>query len=210
MLTSARVVSLAELLSLPEPSRRERLKLGVRLASSVLQFHTTNWLQERWSKKDIYLIQGDSSQSSSPGLEAPVVRQAFTPEPSFSEASMESHIINSNLSLFSLGIVLIELWFWKSVESFQDDGPQKYSFLDFDVVRLVTAKKLVKRLYGDAGDNYGNIVRRCIFGWDHKETQLENDEFKNEAYLKVLQPLEEHLELFCGEPLGNVLKKWGS
>ena len=209
MLTSARVVSLAELLSRPGPPRKERLKLGVRLASSVLQFHKTEWLQERWGKQDIYLIQGESR---TPSLETPVVCQAFTPKPSVPAAPIESRIIRCNLSLFSLGIVLIELWFWRSEESLHGNEPQAYhgSWATSDSARYVTAQGLIDQLYGDAGDNYGHIVRRCIIGLDHKETQLENDEFKNEAYLKVLQPLEKHLELFCDEPLGKIFKKRGS
>ena len=138
---SARILPLAELLSLPNhrPPKKERLKLGVRLASSVLQLHRTKWLQERWGNQDIYLIQGDYSQTKKgPSLEIPVVRQVFTPEHSVPEVSVESHIIGCNLSLFSLGIVLIELWFWRSVE------PKTYcSLKDLDIARLVTAKRLI-------------------------------------------------------------------
>ena len=204
MQTPAGVVSLAKLLSLPPPTRRERLKLAVKLASSVLQFHKTEWLQERWGKQDIYFIQEDPKS-----LEIPVVCQAFTPESSVPEASMKS-IISCNLSLFSLGIVLIELWFWRSVESFQvnkpgaNDPPE-----DLDTARFITATKLIQTLYGDAGSNYGDIVRRCINGLDHREIQLENDEFKNEVYLKVLQPLERDLEHFYSEPLEKIFK-WSS
>ena len=207
-LASARVISLDKLLSRPEPPRIERLKLGVRLASSVLQLHRTEWLQERWGKQDIYLIQGDSSQSSSPSLETPVVHQSFTPDPPILEASIESRIISCNLSLFSLGIVLIELWFWRSEESFQAHKPQPYCCPeDLDTARFVTARRLIDRLYEDAGEDYGSIIRRCIIGLDHRETQLENDGFKNEVYLKVLQPLESHLELFCGKSLGEIFRK---
>ena len=205
-LTSTRILSLAELLSLPEPPRSERLKLGVRLASSVLQLHKTEWLQERWGKQDIYFVQGGSSHSKSPSLETPVVRQAFTPEPSAPEPSMEPrNIISCNLSLFSLGIVLIELWFWRSVESFQADEPQAYHFLeDLDTTRYITADRLIEKLYRDAGDIYGDIVRRCIKGLDHRETHLENEGFKNEVYLKVLQPLENFLGFFFHEPLEEI------
>ena len=210
--TPARVVSLAELLSLPEPPKRERLKLGVKLASSVLQFHRTEWLQERWGKQDIYLVQGDICQSSSPSLKTPVVRQAFTPDPPVSEVSIESHVIRCNLSLFSLGIVLIELWFWKSVESFQPDGMQASCgapWVTSDTARFLTAQRLIDKLYEDAGDNYGDIVRRCILGLDHKETRLENDGFKNEVYLKVLQPLAQYLGQFCDEPYEEIFERWG-
>ena len=208
MLASARAVSLAELLSLPEPPRKERLKLGVRLASSVLQFHRTEWLQERWGKQDIYLIQGDSSQSRSLSLETPVVYQDFSSESSVSGASIESHIVHCNLSLFSLGIVLVELWFWRSVESFQADIPQGSGpVANSDTTRFNIACMLIDKVYGDAGVNYGDIFRRCIKGLDHKEIQLEDEGFKNEVYLKILQPLETHLEVFCNEPLGRIFEK---
>ena len=210
-LTPATVLSLAELLFLPEPPRKERLKLAVRLASSVLQLHRTEWLQERWGKQDIYLIQGGSSRSRFPSLETPVVHQAFTPETSVSEALIESHFTRRNLSLFSLGIVLIELWFWRSVESFQNDEPQARCYSEgSDAARYEIAQGLIEALYEDAGDSYGDSVRRCIIGIDHKEIRLENDGFKNEVYLKVLQPLERHLEFFCDESLEKIFQKQGS
>ena len=84
------------------------------------------------------------------------------------------------------------------MESFQANTSDTYDNLeDLDTARFSTARKLIKRLYGDAGDIYGDVVRRCITGLDHKENQLENDEFKTEVYLKVLQPLEKYLEMFC-------------
>ena len=162
-LTPGRVASLAELLSLPAPSMGERLKLGVRLASSVLQLHDTEWLQERWDKHDIYLIQADSSHSGSPSLETPVVRHTFTSEPPAPEVPSKSRILFSNLSLFSLGIILIELWFWRSVESFQVDELQVDELqVDPDIERYMTALQLITTMYGDAGMQYCNSVRRCI------------------------------------------------
>ena len=98
------------------------------------------------------------------------------------------------------------------MESFQGPAyePQCGPGATSDTARYVTAQGLIDRLYGDAGDEYGDIVRRCITGLDHKETKLENDAFKNEVYLKVLQPLEKHLELFFKEPLGKIFEKRGS
>ena len=97
------------------------------------------------------------------------------------------------------------------MESFQVNKPSAYDpWATSDIARYVVAQGLIDKLYGDAGDNYGDIVRRCIIGLDHKETQLENDEFKNEVYLKVLQPLEKHLELFCNESLEKIYKNQSS
>ena len=203
-LISARVASLAELLSLPAPPMEERLKLSVRLASSVLQLHETEWLQERWGKHDIFLIQGDSSQSGNPSLETPAVRHTFAPEPLTPEAPTESRIIHGNLSLFSLGIILIELWFWRSVESFQADIPQAR---DPDTGRFTTALGLIEKLNEDAGMNYGSSVQHCIQGVDHKETKVESNKFKSKAYGLVLEPLERSLEVFCGKPLEKIFEK---
>ena len=203
-LTSARVLSLAELLSLPAPPMKERLKLGVGLASSVLQLHETEWLHERWSKHDIYLIQGDSCQSGNPSLETPVVRHTFTPESLTPPPEIPPQKTGCDPSLFSLGIVLIELWFWRSEESFQAETPQEE---DSDTARFLTAQGLLDTLNESTGIQYSSSVQHCIRGIDHEEPRLENNEFKNEVYLKVLQPLEKHLELFCGESVEEIFKK---
>ena len=199
-LTSATVVPLADLLSLPPPPMRERLKLAVKLASSVLQFHTSGWLQERWDKKDIFLVQQDSSQ---PSLDTPVIHHNFTLEPS-PEAPTEPSIFFYNLSLFSLGVVLIELWFWEHVESFQANIPQ---LQDPDTAIFTTALRLVDTLNEAAGAKYSGSVRRCIRGLDHAEPRLENKEFKNKVYFKVLQPLEDHLKEFCNKSLEEIFEE---
>ena len=177
----------------------ERLELAVRLASSVLQFHTSGWLRERWGKKDIYLVQPDPSK---PSLGTPIVHHNFTSEPSPKKLT----IVCSDLSLFSLGIVLIELWFWKCVESFKDDECQEGNL---DTAKFMKASEQIAKLYEEAGVKYADSVRRCIHGLDHKESRLENNEFKSEVYLKVLRPLEKHLEDFCGKSLEDILQKQG-
>ena len=95
------------------------------------------------------------------------------------------------------------------MESFQADESYAYCgpWTTSDTVKYVKAQMLMDQLYDDAGDFYGDIVRRCIIGLDHKETQLENEAFKNEVYLKILQPLEKHLELFCNEPIAKIFEK---
>ena len=209
---SDRVVSLATLLSEEKPPKKERLKLGVRLASSVLQFHNTQWLQERWGNQDIFLIQGDSSQSC-PRLETPVVRQAFPRKPPV--ADVATAIVNGNLSLFSLGIVLMELWFWKNMDPARLTGPQvneppyprHLELLDRE--RYREAQNEIPRLIEKAGHLYGGCVQRCLDGLDNTETQLGSKEFDREADLVVLQPLEKNLQCFCDQQLEEIFKKPG-
>ena len=97
------------------------------------------------------------------------------------------------------------------MESYQPPKPLFYwSWETSDTAKYIKAQMLIDQLYDDAGGIYGDVVRRCIIGLDHKETQLENEAFKNEAYLKILQPLEKYLELFCNEPLDRIFEKRSS
>ena len=193
----AETVTLAHLLTLPEPPKKERLILGVKLASSVMQLHGTEWLREQWGKHDIFFVQEESDDRRAPVLATPLVHRAFISDGPIHQGSTESRVIWCNRSLFSLGIILAELWFWKSLESFQAQFGTEGGTAG--MVEYCTAVRLIDDLYLDAGGTYGDIVRRCIAGLDHRETQLEKDQFKNEVYLKVLLPLEEHLKVFCNE-----------
>ena len=176
-----------------------------------MQLHKTEWLRERWSKADIFIIQESfpSPQSAAPILEKPLVHRTFVSDNTTPELLVESRLIRCNQSLFSLGIILIELWFWKSMESWQaqDGSAQVGGGMTPSTVEYLTAVRVIEELYGDAGEDYCDVVRRCITGLDHRETRLEIDEFKNEVYLKVVQPLEEHLQVFWKESLVEIFEK---
>lgn len=90
------------------------------------------------------------------------------------------------------------------MESFQTDKSQPE---DPDMARYMAAVGLINQMRDDAGAKYSSSVQRCICGVDHPETQLENNEFKNEAYHKVLWPLQQDLENFCGKPIGKIFEK---
>ncbi|RPB29196.1 hypothetical protein L211DRAFT_817538 [Terfezia boudieri ATCC MYA-4762] len=205
----AQKVSLGEMLSTwPKPSQKERLKLSVILASSVLQLHETEWLKERWTKQDIFFIREPlgTGTRQNVNLNHPVVHQAFiTPAPPAPQHPAEFLLVRCNKSLVCLGIVLIELCYWKDLHSLQNgnagnrvaDASAEYSI----------AARMIDHLYNEAGFNYGESVRRCITGLDLRETQLECDEFKKEAYHKIVHPLEVDLVKFYGTSLAAIFQK---
>ena len=207
LLGSTTTVPLADMLALQAPQsippRKERLKFGVKLASSVMQLHQTEWLGERWSKHDILFIQEEPWQPVGviPSLEIPVVHRPFTSDTPMPDAPLESRIVRCN-SLFCLGITLIELWYWRSLESLGAiHSPQKSSeTLVLDITaEYCIAVKMIEKLYGDAGEDYGNIVKCCITELGHRDTHLEDAGFKNEVYVKLIRPLEEYIKTFCRE-----------
>jgi len=203
----AQTVSLGEMLSTwPKPPKKEILKLSLNLASSVLQLHETEWLRERWTKQDIFFIREPLGAGGRQNIDLshPVVHQAFTaPVPPTPQDLAESLLVRCNKSLVCLGIVLIELCYWKDLHSLHNgnSGNQGAS------AEHAIAARMIDQLYDEAGFNYGESVRRCITGLDLRETQLECDEFKKEAYHKIVQPLEMDLMKFCGTGLAEIFQK---
>jgi len=183
---TGRAITLAKMLHDLEPGTapvlEERLKLCVRLASSVLQLHDTEWLSKRWSKDEIWFIQEEPCRN--PNLKYPLVRRVFQPgdEPT-SVNPVEAMIGPCNISLFSLGITLIELWHWKSLEA----------------KNIGEAWKYWSELKGNAPAGFSDAVRRCFGDLDHSEPQLNLDDFKNTVYSKIVLPLEDTIKLFCGK-----------
>jgi len=178
------------------PTLEERLKLGVRLASSVLQLHDTEWLNERWSKQEIWFIQEEPCQN--PVLRYPLVRRAFQPGEEIEAppgTPIGALVGPWNTSLFALGITLIELWDWKSLEV-KDIGEAWRCFLG---------------LKGRAPASFIDVVRRCFSNLDHTETQLHLDDFKNTVYLKIVLPLEDTLKWFCGKDnIGQIFEEYSA
>ena len=206
---SNQTVSLAEMLSTwPKPSKKERLKLCVNLASSVLQLHETEWLREKWTKQDIFFIREPvgASVRQNIDLSHPVVHQSFTASaPPTPQDLAESLLVRCNKSLVCLGIVLIELCYWKDLHSLQNGNSG--STVGGASAEHSIAVGMIDQLYDEAGFNYGESVRRCITGLDLRETQLECDEFKREAYHKIVQPLEVDLMKFCDASLAEIFQK---
>lgn len=209
------VLSLESLLTQPGAlKKRERLVLGVQLASTVMQLYKTEWLGENWGKRDILfyekITQGRSGSAAtiSPVLKKPLVRRSFAPQglplpPP--QSSARSIFVPQNQSLFSLGVILTELWYGKCLEDLQIETDRNGFGGVSDMTDYITAKRLSNEISDDAGEKYGDAVRRCINGLDHRSPSLEKDDFKNEVHMKVVTPLVENLEAFCAMGLVDLL-----
>lgn len=217
-LASQDTVSLENLLSVPTPmtavsappiqahlSRRDRLYLAFILASTVLQLHTTPWLNERWGKSDILFLR-QLGGSRSPLTEQPYISKPFASSvitrPSCkNKALCSTGPMIRNKSIFDLGILLIELCFNKSLEQLREpedlNNGKPNAYTDFS-----TANRLIQSVYNEAGNRYGDAVRRCIrCDFDQREETFESNEFRQAVYHRVVAPLEDDLRDFCGGKL---------
>lgn len=179
------------------PSRKSRLILGLKLVSSVLQLNTTRWLTEVWEARDIYFPQADLKNSGHHILSRPFVRQNFNtapyPDPLQQLQNQAGSVIGRNKSLYSLGIVLLEIWHWQTFSTLHSSSVSGQTQQE-----IFFAYELSEKLFDDAGERYSIAVQRCIRGLDIRGTDLEEDSFRKKVYQDIMGPLEANLKAFSG------------
>ncbi|KAL8665548.1 MAG: hypothetical protein Q9168_007679 [Polycauliona sp. 1 TL-2023] len=181
-------------------SRKDRLRIAVILASSVLQLDGTSWLKSGWSSNDIYFHYKDGHISQQP-----------QPQPYLSwqrccntdvSCSMETlrvasnHMIRNEV-LLALGLTLVELCFGRTLTDMRK--PEDIATSDEVATRVATATRLHSRVYDEMGGPYGDVVRRCLFQlFDVRELRLDIEEVQQKVFDTVITPLVDDLDNFNG------------
>lgn len=181
-------------------TQHDKLRIAVDLSSSVLQLHKTPWLNEQWGKEDVFFIHRPGASPASV-YEHPFVCQKFGTRPA-EDSQCASKSLNStcrvirNQTLFTLGILLIELWYGKCIEELQ--MPCDLDCTGTPGVAWCTADRLVENeLEFEAGKRYSDAVRRCIrCDFDRKDMSLDNESFQQAVYGGVVGLLETTLQQF--------------
>ncbi|CAG8365028.1 unnamed protein product [Penicillium salamii] len=210
-----RTVSLAEVLGHKDFQREHKSRLGLKLVSSVMQLHTTQWLTDSWSMSDI------SFPRSSDGIvdfNNPLIRRNFGSQGrDASQRSLDMprpYLVASIPCLFSLGIVLLELWHGKILEDLKNEAEKNLVRLSRSLMSShhhhksnrekppqfsdpLCARRLTEEMV--CGPNFRNAVLRCISGLDAVYKSLEEDAFRDEVEEKIVCPLEEDLKFYCGK-----------
>ena len=201
-------ISLQELLGQAPLGLEERLVLGVKLASTLLQLHNTPWLTETWGKLDVRFRKHQNNQMIT--LSQPFFSRSFEPSAyrtssTLPETRSTVHEIR-NPSIFNLGLILIELWFGKPIQDLRspdDLGPQNQPN---GITDFATTRALLNTVYDQAGDSYGRAVQKCIFyDFDWRPNSLELEEIKEAVHTEVICPLEKSLNDFCHNRLRELL-----
>ena len=180
-------------------SQYQRIRLGRALATAVLQYHTTPWLQGSWRSEDIFFfgIDEKSLLEHSPNLSAPHLNvRVRSSEGSLARvASFPPRTFAPNPLLFGLGVVLLEIGYSATLETLRTskdtvEGENKYT-------EFFVAKRLAGSIGREMGTAYGKIVKRCLHcdfgcGDDLNEPELQAGFYKD--VVKELEKLEEGFE----------------
>jgi hypothetical protein len=173
--------------------KRDRVRLAVTLASSVLQLHKTPWLDDNWGIDNIYFVER-------PGCTAynyPFVSRGLDAGSSSSQPTVPKQLgrMIRNQPLFALGVALIELWYGESLPELHEDedGPLDPPDLQSSLLtRFNTADRLADELADDAGTKYSDAVRRCIrCDFSLRVNNLEDVQFQKAVFHGVVAKLKE-------------------
>ena len=179
-------------------SRGDRYGLALTIASSVLQLSPTRWLPESWDKADIQvLLQGERATGIGKGTSLDYSKRLYV-EKEFPETEDEETISTGNVfpglrnpALFRLGIVLIELCLGETLESLRTpEDPLDKEGKSNILTEWATASRLIHDVSREAGNRYGDAVRRCIYcDFDQRSTSFSNAAFRHAVYEGIIVPL---------------------
>ena len=212
---SQQAISLSQLISalpkgknIQEFSIPDRIHLAKTLAIAVLQYHASPWLRMSWRSSDVVFL-----ETNAESMLAQTRSALKTPHFSASvkgpgEKSMntlpqtDSNEEAPNSLLYSLGIVLLEIAYWKHWECLKQH-PRTPHGNGGRYTDMYQVRRLLDSTCSDMGGQYNEIVRRligCEFmcGEDLKMSRLQTA-----VYRDVIRPLEELEEGFRALHVGR-------
>jgi hypothetical protein len=141
----------------------ECVRLGRKLATAMLNFHSTSWLSPLWSSQHIQLLHSKIPTSGNvPTEKEPYLDVAITASgPGASGRSLEASDpkVIENSFLYRLGVILLELAFEQPLRDMRinEDEMDGAAIADF-----YTATRTRNNVAGVLGHSYAKIVGQCL------------------------------------------------
>jgi hypothetical protein len=176
-------------------SAKQRYGLAAAIAWAILHFSCTPWLSDSWNTEQVKVF-----------LESPASGREFLSQNHCISYLFETHTTTSTLTmagpfnsnqirnhtLFSLGILLIELCINKPFDEFRIHGPAgtaATSILD----DFAIAESKLDEVYNQAGESYGYAVQRCLrceFPGRDITKNFDFSTFRRHFYNNVVAPVQ--------------------
>ncbi|KAL0255067.1 hypothetical protein SLS55_009595 [Diplodia seriata] len=165
-------------------SRKQRFFIGLTLASSYLQLHSTQWLKSQWDKSDILFPRHGSTVA----VEEPFVSRGL------STGVLDGSMPTNSHGIVSLGIMLLELAFNMTLEEFDRDGRYVSPEGKRDAqLTWLAAVNWSNSAAEDAGIDFADAVKWCLQG---QLVAVHDKEWRKELVANVLEPLQRFYGVF--------------
>ena len=203
--STAQLVPLPEILhahnqTIIELERQKRFGLAFHIASALLQTNMSPWLIIPWSKHEICLLADERGVYS----DHPYVSGSFGSDTARPTGQLNDDAVISSSSdseqetrssLFTVGVIILELIFGHTVESctFRNHyhGPNG---LPNDQTDISTAHKWAGKVLGECGPEVADVVRRCLNCSFGPRPSFKDKRFREAVYEGVIKPLGDYLE----------------
>jgi len=186
-------------------SNRNRVQLALKLAWGVLQISSTSWLKGKWTRENILLVM------DAPNNPLPYLVHRFKSSRETSQLSSEGPQTTiyqaddwiSNMSLFALGIFLLEMCFDCSIEDLATAREKDQNGDARDYTPFLTANRLSKLVQDQMGLYYAQAVNSClnfpILDMDTDGKPASFPEFATIVMRDVISPLKAAADVFSNK-----------
>ena len=172
-------------------SLKESRALAVVLAHAFLHYCESPWVSNKWNKEHVNFF----TTVNGPDLMRPYLATQFEAWTIHPEETSDNMYRHPNPALLSLGILLLELYLSKPIESLWDDDDTENGMEGINT-NWITAEKLLDRLEDDLYEGYRNAIQACL-KIDYVESEdsmsLDQEDFRRLIYERVVVPLEDEL-----------------
>ncbi|KAK0117759.1 hypothetical protein ONS95_012085 [Cadophora gregata] len=170
---------------------KESRVLAVVLAHAILHYCESPWVSNSWNKQHVSFF----ATLNGPDLMRPYLETQFEARTAPSDGVVDDLYSHPSPALLSLGILLLELYLSKPIESLweaddTEDGMEGVN------TNWITAEKQLEKMGDDLYEGYRNAIQAClkVDYVDSEDFSLDNESFRKLIYERVVIPLEDELD----------------
>lgn len=178
-------------------SLKQKRILAVVIAHAVLNFCESPWLNEVWDKRHISFY-GQSTGNGSLDFTRPYLSTNFRDPTKHPKDQSIYLTLHRSPAILALGILLLEIELCEPIESHWVDEDLTHGKPNSNT-NLIAALRLLEHSVDQFYERYWMAIKACLkcdFALLEEEMSLENEIFRQQAYEKIVVPLED--ELFHG------------
>jgi hypothetical protein len=171
---------------------KESRALAVVLSHAFLHYCESPWVSNKWNKEHVNFF----ATINGPDLMRPYLATQFEAWATCPEDMSDNMYRHPSPALLSLGILLLELYLSKPIESLWDYDDTEDGMEGINT-NWITAEKLLDMMEDDLYEGYKNAIQACLkidYIDSEDSLSLDHEGFRRLIYERVVVPLEDELD----------------